>query len=109
MANETRPRRESSSTSRIRKAAMPAPTSPAADDAGREPARPHASAPDPVEPPAPAGNDYRDRDRVEREPYREERPADREPIRLIRDRDRTASRPAEREPGLAASANACAA
>src|SRR4051794_26237809 len=88
MANETRPRRESSTTSRIRKAAAPAPTSAAPDDAGQDPvaSNPHASAPDAVEPSPPAGNDYRDRDR---EPFRpvEERPADREPIRLIRDRN----------------------
>src|SRR5947209_7830910 len=91
MANETRPRRESSSTSRIRKAALSAPASESSDDNGREPLAPQASAP--VDSPAPGGNDYRDREphreRVEREPYRsvEERPADREPIRLIRDRN----------------------
>ncbi|MEA2631294.1 MAG: hypothetical protein QOE66_1513, partial [Chloroflexota bacterium] len=45
MANETRPRRESSTTSRIRKAAMPAPTSAAPDDSGQDPLAPHASAP----------------------------------------------------------------
>src|SRR5271170_1741741 len=95
MANETRPRRESSSTSRIRKAALSAPTSEGSDDSGREPLAPHASASEPVDPPLPSGSDYRDRDRVEREPYRsvEERPADREPIRLIRDRN-------DRESGL---------
>ena len=97
MANETRPRRESSSTSRIRKAALSAPTSEGSDDSGREPLAPHASASDPVDSPPLGGNDYRDRDRerVEREPYRtvEERPADREPIRLIRDRN-------DRESGL---------
>jgi transcription termination factor Rho len=91
MANETRPRRESSSTSRIRKAALSAPTSEGSDDSGRELLAPHNSASDPIDAPVPGGNDYRDRDRerAEREPYRtmEERPADREPIRLIRDRN----------------------
>ena len=90
MANETRPRRESSSTSRIRKAALSAPASEGSEDSGREPLAPHAAVSEPVDPPVSGGNDYRGtaRDRVEREPYRsvEERPADREPIRLIRDR-----------------------
>src|SRR3954453_4859940 len=85
MANETRPRRESSSTSRIRKAPAPPPPPAAPADAGQDPvaSNPHASAPDAVEPSSPAGNDYRDR-----EPFRpvEERPAAREPIRLIRAR-----------------------
>ena len=43
------------------------------------------------------------RDRQDREPYREEGPADREPIRFIRQRttaSRSASRSREREPGL---------
>jgi len=86
MPNETRPRREPSGTSRLRKAAAPAPASPAADDAGFNHAAPGPDAPET----APA-SDYRDR--PDREPsYREERPADREPIR-VRDRG-------ERESGL---------
>jgi transcription termination factor Rho len=80
MANETRPRREPSGTSRLRKTAAPAPAAPPADDA----------APETPAPAAPAG-EYRER--IEREPYREERPADREPIRFNRDRG-------ERESGL---------
>jgi transcription termination factor Rho len=112
MANETRPRRESSNTSRIRKAAMPAPTSAVPDDAAPASSSPQASAPEAAESPGAAGTDYRERDRAEREPFRavEERPADREPIRLIRDRnDRESGLPvrerlaarerAEREPG----------
>jgi transcription termination factor Rho len=94
MANETRPRRESSSTSRIRKAAPlssggVAPNSD--DDSLTTP--PGASGHDPAEAP-PAGNDYRDR--AEREPYPQERPADREPIRIIRDREPARER-ADRE------------
>src|SRR4051794_513109 len=99
MANETRPRREPSPTSRIRKAAMPAPASPAPDDAATGHA-PSASNAEPQETPtgvAP-GADYRERDRVEREPYREDRPADREPIRF-RDREPVRDR-TEREAGL---------
>ncbi len=97
MANETRPRREPSPTSRIRKAAMSAPASPAADETGPN-HPPVSSGPEPQEAPPTTrqSNDYRDRDRVEREPYREERPADREPIRF---RDREPVR-AERESGL---------
>ena len=99
MANETRPRRESSSTSRIRKAPLSPTASEGSNESRPEPLAPHASGSDPVDAPVTSGNDYRDRDRdrerVEREPYRsvEERPADREPIRLIRDRN-------DRESGL---------
>jgi transcription termination factor Rho len=93
MPNETRPRRESSSTSRLRKAVAP---SPAPDDAGPNPAAP-SSQEGPEQSNGPAPNDYRDRV-VEREPYREERPADREPIRF-RDRESARDR-TEREPGL---------
>jgi transcription termination factor Rho len=92
MANETRPRRESSSTSRIRRTADSAPASPASEDAGLTPLTSSpSSAHDPVESSSPVVNDYRDR--VERESYREERPADREPIRFVRDRN-------DRESGL---------
>jgi transcription termination factor Rho len=92
MANETRPRRESSSTSRIRRTADSAPASPASDDAGLTPLTSSpSSAHDPVESSPPVVNDYRDR--VERESYRQERPADREPIRFARDRN-------DRESGL---------
>jgi transcription termination factor Rho len=86
MANETRPRRESPSTSRIRKTTPSSPAAPDSDDAGLTPL---ASSPspgnDPVESPPPVANDYRDR--IERESYREERPADREPIRFVRERN----------------------
>jgi transcription termination factor Rho len=94
MANEIRPRRESSGTSRIRK---PIPPTPPASDEG-----PNASAG-----PAPShagqgelalGAPDGPRDRQDREPFREEAPADREPIRFIRDRDREQVREREREP-----------
>jgi transcription termination factor Rho len=99
MANETRPRREPTGTSRIRKTVAPsAPT--AGDDPvnlapGAVPSYPKAG--EPV--PGPVENK---RDRPDREPYREEGPADREPIRFIRTREREPVREpvAEREPGL---------
>lgn len=72
MANEPRPRRESSGTSRIRKTASAA--SRPADDSAATPSPPRST-------------------------YREEAPADREPIRFIRQRDREpAPDRAEREP-----------
>jgi transcription termination factor Rho len=84
MANETRPRRESSSTSRIRKTST-SPAASAAEDAGgistgSTPAYPGPAegSPSPIE---------KDRERQDREPYRGEGPADREPIRFIRERD----------------------
>ncbi len=83
MANETRPRRESSGGSRIRKSAATPPPSSLDENIG-------AAAPVPAAPP----------ERSAREPFREEAPADREPIRFIRARDRaeaTAER-AESEP-----------
>ncbi len=91
MPNETRPRREPTGTSRLRKpvpsAPAPTPGTPAVDDAH---GGPESSS-------APAPPEYRER--VEREPsYREERPADREPIRV---RDRAIDRDrGEREAGL---------
>jgi transcription termination factor Rho len=95
MPNETRPRRESSSTSRLRgKVAQPSSATSSDDDAPLEPLEstpspsPVASGePDaPVSAPAPSPPAYRDR---------EERPADREPSRL---RDRANGEP--REGGL---------
>jgi transcription termination factor Rho len=99
MANETRPRREPSSTSRIRKPV--APTAPLAGDdpvgsaGGATPSYPKTGEPSP-------GPVEKQRERQEREPYREEGPADREPIRFIRSRDREPVREPiiEREPGL---------
>jgi transcription termination factor Rho len=96
MANETRPRRESSSTSRIRKAVSlssggPAPTSSDVDENGMNAPAPDANGQDPIETPPPVVNDRYDRN--EREPYPQERPADREPIRFLRDR-------VERESGV---------
>ncbi|WP_438269963.1 transcription termination factor Rho [Paludisphaera mucosa] len=99
MANETRPRREPSGSSRIRKTTASTP-SPAQDEnvgsvASTPSYSPPAEAPKPAEP-------YRERERPSREPFREEGPADREPIRFIRPRDRAeagAERP-EREPGM---------
>lgn len=88
MPNETRPRRESSSTSRIRKAAHPsggsAPTSTVADENGLTPSGPNTSNTGAVDSTA-AGSDYRER--IDREPYPQERPADREPIRYVRERE----------------------
>ena len=81
MANETRPRRESTGTSRIRKSS-PLPASPAPDEPDGTAAGPASSfggvTGDP--PPLPEGP----RERKDREPYREEGPADREPIRYLR-------------------------
>ena len=96
MANETRPRRESSSTSRIRKAVSmssggPAPTSSDIDESEMNAPALDANGQDPIETPPPVVNDRYDRS--EREPYPQERPADREPIRFLRDR-------AERESGV---------
>ena len=112
MANETRPRRESSPAPRIRKTppSMAAPPSQAADDSPSNhlpPGQDHHDNP----PLTPDPSDYRDRDRPERDSYREERPADREPIRFRerqaereRERDRDAALPppprVEREPVL---------
>ncbi len=98
MPNETRPRREPSGGSRIRK---PAASGHNADDANLNPP---PSGPLGEGAPQDGASDYR-----EREPYREERPADREPIRFRdRDRDREpirerlerATAPEPREAGL---------
>ena len=83
MANETRPRREPSGTSRIRKSTASTPP-PAADEKAAA-AKSITAAP--TSPPS-ASESIRDRERTPREPYREEAPADREPIRFIRQRDR---------------------
>ncbi len=89
MPNETRPRRESSSTSRLRgKAAQPAPAPSADDDPSSAALDPNAAGPaGPAEgdAPTPAPAAYRDPD---------DRPADREPPRF---RERTNG---EREGGL---------
>jgi transcription termination factor Rho len=102
MANETRPRRETSGTSRLRKSSTPAPA-PASNEATGSvpPAPPTPPYPGAAEPP-PATVEPTFRDRPSREPYREEGPADREPIRYIRERPERESareRP-EREPGI---------
>ena len=102
MANETRPRREPSGTSRLRKSSTPAPVPAPSDPAVPRPPRPRVrpilrpsdSPPPAVEP------SYRER--PAREVYREEGPADREPIRYIRerpDREPAQDRP-ERVPGI---------
>jgi transcription termination factor Rho len=93
MANETRPRREPASTSRIRKTA-PLSTTPATDDPGGSGPGPAPSYSGTGEPSSSSAETQRDR--PDREPYREEGPADREPIRFIRQRDREL---VEREPG----------
>jgi transcription termination factor Rho len=97
MANETRPRRESSGPSRIRKtigsSGPPAPEE-----------QPEAGSPAPGYPgtaDSAAGPADSPRDRKDREPHREEAPADREPIRFIRERDREPLRErSDREPGI---------
>jgi transcription termination factor Rho len=94
MANEIRPRRESPSTSRIRKSSTP-PPAPVTDEA------PSTAPPPPYQAsgtgePATAEPAYRER--PTREPFREEGPADREPIRYIREREPVRER-LEREPG----------
>jgi transcription termination factor Rho len=98
MANETRPRREPTGTSRIRKTVAP-PAPPAGDDSvGPGPAPVYSKAGEPS--PGPID---KHRDRQDREPYREEGPADREPIRFIRQRDREPVREPvveQREPGM---------
>ena len=95
MPNETRPRREPSGTSRLRKT-LPTPPASNTDDASSNHASGNSgnsgnSAADSNDgntgaPISPATGDYRERERAERDPYREERPADREPIRF-RDRE----------------------
>ena len=86
MANESPPRREPSSTSRIRKVVTPA--SKAAEDAARKTAEPAPGDPSPATP-------AEFRDRAEREPYATEREPSRyrEPIRDVRERN-------EREAGI---------
>ena len=98
MANESRPRREPSSTPRIRK-----PTSPSAPAVPEDPDGGGSAAVPPYPGSAESSQHAAEspRDRQDREPYREEGPADREPIRFIRDaRPRTGPRTPEREPGL---------
>ena len=87
MANESSPRREPSSTSRIRKVATPAPKG-AEDAAARKTAEPA-----PVDPTPAAPAEFRDR--AEREPYTTDREPSRyrEPIRDVRERN-------ERESGI---------
>ena len=98
MANETRPRREPTGTSRIRKTVAPS-APPVADDPSGTAPGPAASYSEASESsPAPAENQ---RDRQDRERFREEGPADREPIRFIRQRDREPVRePARARTGL---------
>ena len=86
MANETRPRRESSGPSRIRKTlassrdqALDGQPEAGSGTAGPGYAGPADSSPLAADVP---------RERKDREPHREEAPADREPIRFIRQRDR---------------------
>jgi transcription termination factor Rho len=100
MANEPRPRRETSGASRLRKSSTSA--SPPADEtagAGSSSPPSYPGAGD-----APAAPDSSYRERPSREPYREEGPADREPIRFIREREREPQRERperpEREPGM---------
>ncbi len=105
MPNETRPRRETSGTSRIRKtSSTPSAAAPPADaDATAAGAASSSTfgAGLPESPSSALADTVRDR--KDREPFREEGPADREPIRYLRERpERTEREPvrdrAEREP-----------
>src|SRR5579864_2153518 len=80
MANETRPRRESSSSPRTRKTGLPASTPPDLEPPEGIEARSNEPSSEPAEPQA----DFRDR--AERDTYRDDRPAEREPVRY-RDRE----------------------
>src|SRR5262245_56895300 len=88
MSNETRPRREPSSTPRTRRAATAESPAPDAEDAGKNAPRP-ADAEPIVEEPTATGPSTDGRDRRGREPYREEsmNERDREPGRPYRDRE----------------------
>jgi transcription termination factor Rho len=99
MANETRPRRESTGTSRIRKTS-PSPTTPPAENSTGAPIGPPPSYAGGVESTSAAVESARDR--PDREPFREEAPADREPIRFIRERDRepVRERPEREQPAM---------
>jgi transcription termination factor Rho len=95
MANETRPRRESSGPSRIRKTIGS--SSAHASDEQAEAGGPLPGYPASGDPAS--GAVESSRERKDREPHREEAPADREPIRFIRERDREPARErADREP-----------
>ncbi len=91
MSNETRPRRESSGTSRLRKSTPPA-SSPVSDETIGTSASTTPTYPGAGDAPVSSGEPQY-RDRPAREPYREEGPADREPIRFVRERT-------DREPGM---------
>ena len=97
MPNETRPRRENSGTSRLRKSISPA-SPPVSDETAGPSSAPPPTYPGTGEAPSPtAESSYRDR--PGRESYREEGPADREPIRFVREREPLRERP-DREPGM---------
>ena len=97
MPNETRPRRENSGTSRLRKSISPA-SPPVSDETAGPSSTPPPTYPGTGEAPSPAAeSSYRDR--PGRESYREEGPADREPIRFVREREPLRERP-DREPGM---------
>ncbi|HEX8200207.1 MAG TPA: transcription termination factor Rho [Isosphaeraceae bacterium] len=91
MANETRPRREPSSGSRLRKSPAPDSTPSLGDAAALTPPPTRPESASLIDEPSSAPPD--DRDPTERDAYREDRPAEREPLRY-----REPSRP-EREPG----------
>src|SRR5271157_3806321 len=97
MTNETRPRRENSGTSRLRKSISPA-SPPVSEETAGPSSAPPPTYPGTGEAPSPAAeSSYRDR--PGREPYREEGPADREPIRFVREREPLRER-IDREPGM---------
>ncbi len=97
MANEIRPRREGTGTSRLRKSSTPAPPPVSDETTGSSAATPPTYPGTGDAPPSTVEPSYRDR--PSREPYREEGPADREPIRFVREREPVRER-AEREPGM---------
>ncbi len=97
MPNETRPRRENSGTSRLRKSSSPTSPPVSDDNAGSSQAPPPGHSGPADAPPPAAEQTYRER--PARETYREEGPADREPIRFVREREPIRER-TDREPGM---------
>ena len=93
MPNESRPRRENSGTSRLRKPASPA-SPPESEETAGPSSTPPPTYPGTEEAPSPVvESSYRD------PPRREEGPADREPIRFVREREPLRER-IDREPGM---------
>ena len=101
MANETRPRRETSGTSRIRKTSPRRPLRPTSDETAGPPSAPPPTYPGTGRSTVAGSSSRPTAIATDREPYREEGPADREPIRFIREREpRARTGATEREPGM---------